>query len=104
MVSHPNRTKTIKVSQKILAHCFVKSERATNLSLEEMEALINWCGCQRADLWEGMGLQEILNVYRATAEYETFEGWAEEDWQSAYKAWNSAVINPDNRMTPRGNS
>jgi hypothetical protein len=48
-----------------------------------------------------MSLQEILNVYRATAEYDTFEGWAEEDWRAAYAAWNRAVIKPGNKMQPR---
>lgn len=94
-------TKTVKVDAKALALCAVKAERAEDLTLEEIDALVGWCDCQNADLWDGMGLQEILNVYRATAEYVTFEAWADEDWRAAYKAWNAAVIKPGNKMKPR---
>lgn len=62
MTAYP---KTIAVPANILAHCFVKSERATDLSREEIMSLMSWCDCQHEDLWTGMSLQEILNVYRA---------------------------------------
>lgn len=93
--------KTIKVEPRILALCKVKAERAADLTREETAALMSWCDCQREDLWDSMNLQEMLNVYRATAEYDTFEGWAEEDRAAAHKAWNSAVIDPGNQMLPR---
>lgn len=93
--------KTVKVSDKIIALCGVKSEKAENLTREEVQSLMNWCDHQTEDLWEDMSLQEILNVYRATAEYDTFEGWAEEDWKAAHAAWNKAVIDPGNKMLPR---
>lgn len=92
------RTKTILVEPKVLALCFVKSNLAADLTREETVALMSWCDCQREDLWENMTLQEILNVYRATAEYDTFEGWAEEDREAAHAAWNKAVIAPGNKM------
>lgn len=101
MVNHPNRTKTIKVDDKVLSYCFVKTERASELTREETQALMHWCDAQAEDLWSGMSLQEILNVYRATAEYDTFEGWAEDDRKAAHAAWNRAVIKPGNRMAPR---
>lgn len=96
--------KTIKVEPKVLFHCYVKAERAELMTRDEVVGLMGWCDCQAEDLWEDMSLQEILNVYRATAEYDTFEGFAEEDWKSAYKAWNRAVINPNNKMIPRHNA
>lgn len=102
MVNHPNRIKTVKaVPASILALCAVKAERAADLTREEVSALMGWCDCQTEDLWSEMSLQEILNVYRATAEYDTFEGWAEEDWRLAYAAWNRAVIKTGNKMQPR---
>lgn len=100
MVNHPNRVKTIAVPPNVLALCFVKAERAAALTREETVGLMGWCDCQREDLWTHMTLQEILNVYRATAEYDTFEGWAEEDRKAAHAAWNRAVISPGNRMMP----
>lgn len=93
--------KTVKVDPKFLALCGVKAPVASQMTREETAILMNWCDSQREDLWDGMSLQEILNVYRATAEWDNFEGWAEEDWNSAYKAWNSAVIDPGNKMQAR---
>lgn len=93
-----NLAKTIPVPPKVLALCFVKAERAEALTRDEVVSLMAWCDCQREDLWSDMSLQEILNVYRATAEYETFEAWAEEDRKAAHAAWNSAVISPGNKM------
>jgi hypothetical protein len=98
MVNHPNRTKTIPVASKVLALRSVKADRAAALTREEVVSLMEWCDYQREDLWESMSLQEILNVYRAAAEYETFEAWAEEDRKAAHAAWNRAVISPGNKM------
>lgn len=91
-------TKYIDVSPEALATLFVKSRKAEDLTLEEAEALINWCNCQTADLWDSMTLQECLNVYRVSAEWDTWEGWSEEERAEAHKAWNRAVIDPANKM------
>lgn len=93
--------KTIKVVAKVLSLCAVKVEHAADLSREEIQALMYWCDHQSEILWDGMSLQEILNVYRVSAEYVSWEDWAQEDWKKAYKAWNSAVIDPGNKMMPR---
>jgi hypothetical protein len=90
--------KTIKVTPKALALIDVKSENASDLTREETASLMCWCDCQQESLWDGMSLQEILNVYRVSAEWDRFEDWTEADWKSAYRAWNSAVIDPDNQM------
>lgn len=93
--------KTIIVKPEFMNLCFVKSSLASHLTREETASLMAWCDCQNESLWESMSLQEILNVYRATAEYETFESWAQDDWREAYEAWNSAVIDTGNKMKPR---
>lgn len=72
--------------------------KAQKLNREEVQALMNWCDCQTEDLWEGMTLQEILNVWHASSEWDLWEGWAEEDRQAAHKAWNKAVRDPLNKM------
>lgn len=95
------KIKAISVPAKIIERCAVQSAYATDLTFEELQALVNWCNCQSSDLWEDMSLQEILNVYRATSEWCTFEAWAAEDWKAAYAAWNAAVIDEGNQMTPR---
>lgn len=94
-------TKKVKVSKNVLALCSIKSDLAENLTREETKDLMSWCDCQTEDLWNEMTLQEILNVYRASGEYVTFELWAEDDWRAAYKAWNSAVIDDRNKLKPR---
>lgn len=93
--------KGVQISDKVLEHCAVKAMYADQLKFEELQALVNWCNCQSSDLWEDMSLQEILNVYRTTAEWDTFEAWASADWEAAYAAWNAAVIDEGNQMTPR---
>lgn len=88
----------ITVSPKALALCSVKSAKASDLTRDEAADLMAWCDCQTEDLWDGMTLQEILNVYRASAEYVTWEDWAMDDRRAAHKAWNAAVIAPGNKM------
>jgi hypothetical protein len=95
-----NGFKTVPVPAKVLQHCAVKAKRAADMTREEVTSLMSWCDCQREDLWDNMSLQEILNVYRATAAWMTFEAWAEEDRPAAHAAWNAAVIAPGNKMRP----
>ena len=92
--------KVVQVKDTVLALCAVKAAHADQLTIEECEALVNWCSHQQSDLWEDMSLQEILNVYRATAEWVTFEAWAMEDREAAHAAWNEAVIDPGNKLYP----
>lgn len=66
-------------------------KNAAKLSLEDVARLVNWCSWQSSDLWEGMTLQDILNVYHASRDWDTFEGWTEEEGDVARIAWNKAV-------------
>lgn len=100
-ISMTHKFHAVEVSAKVIERCSVKAAYATDLTIEECEALVNWCNSQTSDLWDGMSLQEILNVYRATAEWDTFEAWASADWEAAHAAWNAAVIDEGNQMTPR---
>jgi hypothetical protein len=90
--------KTIPVSDEILKHCGVKHALASDLTFEEIDRILHWCKWQSYDLWEDMSLQEILNVYRISAEWDTWQVWAEHEPVEAFAAWNSAVINPGNKM------
>lgn len=101
IISKTTTFKVVQVHDKVLEHCAVKAAYVEQLTIEEAEALVNWCSHQQSDLWEDLSLQEILNVYRATAEWDTFEAWAAEDWEAAYAAWNAAVIDEGNQMMPR---
>jgi hypothetical protein len=97
MVNHPNRrntrdrVKSVFVAPHILNLCFVKAARADELTRDEVAGLMRWCDCQREDLWDGMSLQEILNVYRRSAEFETWESWEQEEPGAARDAWNEVV-------------
>ena len=88
---------TVKVKPEVIALCSVKAERAEDLTSEEVKNLIHWCDWQTESLWDGMNLQEILNVYRVSAEWEDFESWTQEEGDIARKAWNS-VVRPENRL------
>ena len=90
--------RTIAVEPRHLALCSVKAERAEHLTRDETVALMGWCDVQTEDLWNDMSLQEILNVYRVSAEWQTWEDWALEDRAAAHKAWNCAVIDRGNQM------
>lgn len=90
--------KTIDVTDKALALCAVKARTATELTRDDIKALTYWCDCQTEALWDGMTLQEILNVYRVSAEWTTWEDWSEEQRQAAVRGWNRAV-GANNKMT-----
>lgn len=96
--------KTIKITAQAqvlaLSRSSVKAQRAEDLTFREIADLVNWCNHQRSNLWEEMSLQEILNVYRVSIEWDTWEGWASEERGAARKAWDRAVISPGNKMAP----
>lgn len=90
--------KTIALTANQSANLAVKAQAVADLTLEDCRMLARWADCQSAYLWDDMNLQEILNVYRVSYEWDTWEGWAEEDRPASHRAWNSAVIDPGNRM------
>lgn len=89
---------TITLDEKDIALCLVKVEQAAHLNRDEVRYLMSWCDRQQGFLWDDMNLQEILNVYRVSAGHRTWEEWVEEDQESAYSAWNRAVIYPGNKL------
>lgn len=89
---------SVDVSDRALALCGIKSRYAQDMTREEAQALMNWCDWQDESLWEDMSLQEILNVYRASAEYVSWQAWCEESPRAAREAWNNAVIRSGNLM------
>jgi hypothetical protein len=92
--------KTIPVNQSDLALCEIKSERAEKMSRDECQVLMNWCGWQTESLWDGLSLQEILNVYRISAKWLIWEAWFEDEPSAAIEGWNQAV-NPEHAITPQ---
>ena len=90
-------TTSVAVRPDVLKHCYVKARLADKLSYHEIVGLMNWCDHQEESLWDGISLQEILNVYRVSAEWDNFEVWAMERGNEARRAWNS-VVRPKNRM------
>jgi hypothetical protein len=79
----------------------ITSKKAADLSREECQTLMNWCDWQREDLWSGMSLQDILNVYHVSSEWDTFEAWSEEEGDVARHAWNSVVENKGHHLILR---
>lgn len=97
-----NSVEFVNVAPDALVLCSVKSAYAKDLTREETSSLMNWCDHQAEDLWDGMSLQEILNVYRVSAEWENFEAWAEQEGDVARFAWNR-VTHPHNHLAPASN-
>ena len=69
----------------------IKAKRAAQLSREEASQLMSWCDWQIEALWDDLNLQQILNVYHASAEYEDAQSWLEEEPEKAVKGFNKAV-------------
>lgn len=97
-----NSVSFVNVAPEALIHCYVKSASASEMSRDEIVSLMSWCDHQSEDLWDGMSLQEILNVYRLSAEWENFEAWAEQEGDVARFAWNR-VTHPHNHLAPASN-
>lgn len=87
------RPYSVDVDPRDLELCGIKARYAQDMTCEDMRALVNWCNCQTESLWDGMNLQEILNVYRVSARYVTWESWCEESPSVALGAWNRVVTN-----------
>ena len=65
---------------------------AAKLTIEKVEALVNWAGWQRCSTFEDKAgnpfpIQAILDLWHASIVYETFECWWEEDQKAARKAY-----------------
>jgi hypothetical protein len=88
---------TIFVTDKAISLCAVKARNASDLTREEIKALTYWCDCQTKSLWDDLTLQEILNVYRVSAEWMTWEDWLDEERIKAVRGWNRATF-PKNHM------
>lgn len=81
----------------------IKSKVVGGLTLDDMRVLLNWCGWQDESLWDGMSLQEILNVYHVSNKWDTWELWAQAEGDIAREAWNAVVATHGNKMVLHGN-
>lgn len=70
---------------------------AALLNREQVSDLMGWCDFQDESLWDGMTMQEILNIWHVSIEYDSFEGWAQERGDEARKQWNR-VTYPNNHL------
>lgn len=87
----------VLVPDKHLKNLSVKAIRPADLTVEELIDLAAWCEGQSSDMWTGMNLQEVLNVYRISAEWINWELWADEEGDVAREAWNK-VVRPENHF------
>lgn len=97
MSNQINSVEFVNVAPDVQVHLGVMSAKASDLVRDEIQTLMNWCDWQREDLWDGMSLQEILNVYRVSGAWVSFEAWAEEEGDVARFAWNR-VTHPHNHL------
>jgi len=64
---------------------------AALLSRDEVQRLMGWCDRQRESLWDGMTLQDILNVWHISCQWDNFESWSEDEGDVARLCWNAVV-------------
>lgn len=92
--------KTIDVPEKALALIAIKARTVEAMDLDDLRALISWCEWQAECLWSDLSPQELLNIYRVSAEWTTWTAWCEEDEAAAVRAFNRAV-KPSHRLLRR---
>lgn len=74
---------------------------AAKLTLEQAEALVNWANVQDYRLFEHLPLSEVLALYHASIEWETFEDWINAEPAVAIAAYNICVSDPSNHLLIR---
>lgn len=77
----------------------VKKRLAEDLTMGDVQILVNWTNWQASSLYEELTLQEVLNVYRVSSDWVTWQAWAEDDVKAACKAWNGVTL-PENHRSP----
>lgn len=90
-------TNFIELTDAQAEHLDFDISDAGNLFFEEISLLIEWTEYQDSRLFDGLTLQELLNLYRISAEHGDIDAWFEEDPEAALIGYNSAV-NSDNVM------
>lgn len=90
----------VRHAQKL--YSAVRAVRAGDLGRDDIAILTNWCNHQREALWQGMNLQEILNVYRLSAEYDNFEQFIEDVGNVARREWNRGVRQQNKLLMVKG--
>lgn len=72
-------------------HARIQQSQAADLSRDDLAALVNWSNCQEPGLINDLTTQELLNVYRMSAEYDTVVDWLAEKGNFAVRAFNHVV-------------
>lgn len=67
------------------------ARKAENLTLEQLEQLVTWCGWHISAHFENLKLQSILDLYNASSNYDSIEGWLEEQGKRAERIYNRIV-------------
>ena len=57
---------------------------------DELRDAASWCGFERESVWDSMTAEQILTVYRLSADWISLSGWAEEDPTSFREAFRGA--------------
>lgn len=84
----------VAVSKRVIDLCRVKAKLANKLTIDEVRGLVNWCDNQIGLLTDDLNLQQILNLYRLSAEWDTWEAWHNEDTHAAHAAYSKVKANP----------
>jgi hypothetical protein len=63
----------------------IKATKAGEMSDHDARCLLNWRDWTHEELVYGLNLQQLLDLYHASAEYVSLEGWLEEDRKAPAK-------------------
>lgn len=70
---------------------------ASELLFQDIVLLLDWCSMQDDNMFIDLSLQELLNLYRISHNWEDFDMWFNEEPKAALNAYNAAV-DESNRM------
>lgn len=87
----------IELTEQQTANLDFDIKDASELLFQEIAILFEWAEEQDSEFFIDLSLQEVLNVYRVSADYEDFEEFLDLNPEKAVVAYNSAV-NEDNQM------
>lgn len=76
-----------------------EQKRVGSLSFEGLEALQDWVAKQDEELIrDKLSVQEALDLYHASIEHDSFEGWLKEEPKLAVRAYNKCVKDKENKL------
>ena len=84
--------------------CVIQAEDtdAAKLTIEQADSLVWFYWVHDKPLSHGVPLQELLNLWHASIEWCSFQGWLEEKPEEAAAAYNRCISDPSKHFSVGG--